>query len=174
MSYDPFASTEDEAQAAAPAEKAPAKKAIGEVTVDVKPNLVGFPSEGKVVLTLKGGAGFDDPWIVIHANDLQDANDQVSGENADLLVDTMTKLQAAAKKFVELGGGKKSVSSGGNGGGGQRGRGNAPRQAQEPPADAPPKPGEGWVYKSGTSARGPWQAWMPPQHLKDTEKPVWF
>ncbi|AUV62006.1 ribonucleoside reductase class II [Mycobacterium phage SWU2] len=169
LSYDPFASSQDEAQAEAPAaaeapKKAPAKKAAPKVTN------VSTTSEGKVVLTLKGGAGFDAPWIVIHAEDLQDANDQVTGENGDLLVDTMTKLQGAATKFVELGGGSRSTGGGG-GGGGRRG---APPQAKQPPADAPPKPGDDWVYKSGTSARGPWQAWMPPQHLKDVEKPVWF
>ncbi|AGK87524.1 ribonucleoside reductase class II [Mycobacterium phage HINdeR] len=167
MSFDPFGPTEDEAQADAPAaaeapKKAPAKKAAAKVTN------VAASSEGKVTVTLKGGSGFEAPWIVIHGADVDDALEQIS--DVDKLASLMEYTQSAAKKFASLG---PAPSSGGGGGGG-RGRGGAPRQAQEPPAGAPPKPGDDWVYKSGTSARGPWQAWMPPQHLKDVEKPVWF
>jgi len=153
-----------EAPAPAP-KKAPAKKAIG--TYD-KPT-----DEGKVVLTFKGGTGFDAPWIVIHAMSMQDAHDQVTGENGTLLAATMERVQAAGKHFAGMGGGSKS-------GGGAPQRQAAPAAAQQPPAGSPPCPGDGWVYKSGVSKSGPkagqtWQAWMPPQHLKDAgTKPVWF
>lgn len=166
MSFDPFGDGQDEAQAEAPAateapKKAPAKKAAAKVT-----NVAASP-EGKVTVTLKGGSGFEAPWIVIHGADVEDALEQLS--DTDNVSKLMEVTQSAAKKFAGLAPASTSGSNRGGGGGGR-----APRQAQEPPAGAPPKPGDDWVYKSGTSARGPWQAWMPPQHLKDTEKPVWF
>ncbi|QLF84446.1 hypothetical protein SEA_TOPANGA_46 [Mycobacterium phage Topanga] len=181
---DPFASapTTDEAQAApepqesvfdappaeapAPAKKAPAKKAAAKAAP-----VAAAPSEGKVVLTFKGGTGFDAPWIVIHAEDLEDALDQVTTQGATLMA-LMERVQGAGKHFAAQG--PAAPSNGGGRGGNTGQRQSAPRQAQQPPADAPPAPGPDWVYKSGKSARGPWQAWMPPQHLKDVEKPVWF
>ncbi|AFU20673.1 hypothetical protein SEA_CHUPACABRA_47 [Mycobacterium phage Chupacabra] len=184
---DPFASapTADEAQAApeqpqesvfdappaeapAPAKKAPAKKAAAKATAAP---VVAAPSEGKVVLTFKGGTGFDAPWIVIHAEDLDDALDQVTTQGSTLMA-LMERVQGAGKHFAAQG--TPAPSNGGGRGGNTGQRQNAPRQAAQPPADAPPAPGPDWVYKSGKSARGPWQAWMPPQHLKDVEKPVWF
>ncbi|ASZ75485.1 ribonucleoside reductase class II [Mycobacterium phage Kimona] len=154
-----------EAPKKAPAKKAPAKKAEPKVTNIVQ------SEEGKVVVTLKGGAGFEAPWIVIHADSVEDAQEQMSKTAA--LKDLMEKAQSAAKYFASLGPAKSGGGNGGgNRGGGYQRRNNAPRQAQEPPADAPPAPGPDWVYKSGTSSRGPWQAWMPPQG--SNEKPVWF
>jgi len=182
--YDPFAAAPaDEAQAApaepaqesvfdappaeapakAPAKKAPAKKAA--VTVDVKPNILPA-SEGKVVLTFKGGSGFDAPWVVIHANDLQDAYESVSGENAALLAALMERVQIAGQHFSKLGGGKPAQAA--------PARQAAPKPAQEPPAGAPAKPGEGWEFRTGVSKSTgkPWQAWMPPRGSQD--KPVFF
>jgi hypothetical protein len=180
--YDPFASApaDDEAQAApveAPAEEAfsapPADvPTVGAVKVDVKPNLVGLGSDGKVVLTFKGGTGFDAPWIVIHATSLDDAFEQVSGENAVLLAQLMERVQKAGEIFAGLSTGKPAAA--------RPQRQAAPAPAQQPPAGSPPSPGEGWVYKTGVAKSGPkagqpWQAWMPPQHLKDAgTKPVWF
>lgn len=181
---DPFASAPaDEAQAApqpdpepepaadpepapAPAKKAAAKKAAPAAVAPV------VNSEGKVVLTFKGGSGFDAPWIVIHAADLQDANDQVSGDSAKLLVDTMDKLQRAGKKFVELGGGKSAPASNGNG---QASRGSAPQGATEAPSWAPPKPFDDFVYVTKVSAKTgkPWHAWMAP-NKNDGRDPLFF
>lgn len=173
--FDPFADApEDEAQseptqepveAPAPAKKAPAKKSIGAVSVDVKPNLLPL-DEGKVVLTFKGGTGFDAPWIVIHAKDLQDAFDQVSGDNVELLKKLMEHSNSAGKYFTGLGGGKPSQ--------GAPARQAAPAPAQQPPAGSPPCPGDGWVYKSGVGRCNgkPWQGWMPPRG--SDEKPVFF
>lgn len=56
----------------------------------------------KVVMTLKGGAGFDAPWIVIHAADLQDAYEQVSGNGAVLLAKVMDNLHKASQHFLRL------------------------------------------------------------------------
>lgn len=59
-------------------------------------------SEGGVTVTFKGGIGFQAPWIVIHADSVQDAHDQVSGENAALLAALMERTQTAGKHFVSL------------------------------------------------------------------------
>jgi len=153
---------------AAPAKKAPAKKAAAKAA----PAPVQVGSDGKVVLTLKGGTGFDAPWIVIHATDLQDAHEQISGENGALLAQIMERTQIAAQHFAKLGGGSSAPAQ-------RPQRQAAPAAAQQPPAGSPAAPGPDWVYKTGVSKSGPnagqtWQAWMPPQHLKDVEKPVWF
>lgn len=84
----------------APAVKAKAAKA--------KP-AVGVESDGKVVLTFKGGRDFDAPWVVIHANGLQEAHDFVVGENASLLAVVMERVQVAAKHFA--GSGKPAVAA---------------------------------------------------------------
>jgi len=67
--------------------------------VAVKPQT---ESDGKVVLTFKGGRDFDAPWIVIHANGLQEAHDFVVGENAALLAVVMERTQSAAKHFAGI------------------------------------------------------------------------
>lgn len=176
---DPFASAPaDEAQVSeatfnpppappepAPAQdkKAPAKKAS--VTVDVKPSILPA-GEGKVVLTFKGGTGFDAPWIVVHATDLQDAYDQVSGDSAKTLAALMERTQQAGAHFAGL-------SPAGSKGAGSAQRQPAPQPAQQPPAGSPPSPGPDWTYKSGVSKMGKtWQAWMPPRGSND--KPVFF
>jgi hypothetical protein len=121
--------------------------------------------EGKVVLTFKGGTGFDAPWIVIHAADLADAYSQVSGDSAVLLSDLMERVQTAGQHFSSQG---KS--------------GAAPRQA--PPAEAasappgsPAAPGPDWTFRSGITKSGPkagqpWKGWMPPRG--SDEKPIFF
>lgn len=70
--------------------------------VKAKP-AVGAESDGKVVLTFKGGRDFDAPWIVVHANGLQEAHDFVVGDNAALLAVVMERVQTAAKHFASQG-----------------------------------------------------------------------
>lgn len=125
------------------------------------------PDEGKVVLTLKGGSGFDAPWIVIHANDIADAHDHLHGENATLLVEVMESLGKAADKFVEVYAGSKSSGAG-------RKTASAPSGAGEAPPGTPEAPGPGWQYKTGVNGKTgkTWRAWMPPRD--SDEKPVWL
>jgi hypothetical protein len=63
---------------AAPAEEAKQPEVKAKVT-KAKP-AVQAESDGKVVLTFKGGRDFDAPWVVIHANGLQEAHDFVVGD----------------------------------------------------------------------------------------------
>ncbi|QHB38079.1 ribonucleoside reductase class II [Mycobacterium phage Noelle] len=178
---DPFASApaNDEAQAApepqesafdAPPPEAPKKAPAKKAAAKAAPAKAAAASgEGKVVLTFKGGSGFDAPWIVIHAEDLDDALAQVTNQG-DTLGALMTRVQNAGQHFAGM---APAKSGGGNSGGGGGGRSNAPRGAQEPPAGTPPAPGPDWTYKSGTGKNGkPWSAWMPPRG--SDEKPVWL
>ena len=116
--------------------------------------------EGKVTVTLKGGAGFDAPWIVIHANDIPDAYEQFSGDYGALLVELMTKVQKAGTHFSSLG---KPAAP----------RSNAPQVAAEAPEGTPEAPGPDWTYKTGIGKNGkPWKAWMPPRG--SDAQPVWI
>jgi hypothetical protein len=150
---DPFEDIADEAVEPAPAKKAPAKK------VATKPS---SDREG-VTVTLKGGAGFDAPWIVIHAADLADAYEQVSGDNAGLLVKLMEQTSKAAQHF----------SGQNKGAGGAAPSNRAPAAAVAPPAGTPDAPGPDWTFKSGVGKTGkPWKAWMPPRG--SDAQPVWL
>ena len=157
MSYeDPFA--------AAPADEPEIVEAepAGAVTVDVKPNIL--PAyEGKVVVTLKGGSGFDAPWIVIHAASVEDAHSQFDQKLADL----MSKVHKAASHFS----GSAPVNPNSSAKPAQQGQ---PAGSKQPPANAPEAPGPGWEYKTGfAKASGkPWQGWFPPRG--SDEKPVFF
>ncbi|CRY79830.1 hypothetical protein SAMN05421776_11732 [Nocardia farcinica] len=137
------------------APRKPAAKAATPVTTD---------GEGKVVVTLKGGTGFDAPWIVIHADSPADAAAQIGQD----LLDLMDKTHRAAAKFVELAPNKPA----------QGGNQPAPRQAapagatQAPPGspECPP----GWEFKTGFSQKTqkPWKGYFPPRG--STDKPIFF
>lgn len=158
---DPFADVAVDTDAPEPfTEEAPAKKATAK-KVTVKPAADPTGKEG-VTITLKGGAGFDAPWIVIHATDVQDAHDTVSGENATLLAKLMERVRHAASHFTSLGG---PVTTPGGG---------APaRPGNEAPEGVADAPGPDWTYKTGVGKNGKtWRAWMPPRG--SSENPVWL
>jgi hypothetical protein len=144
--FDPFEDAPvDEVVEQPTPKKPPTKKAVA-------------PGEGKLTLTLKGGAGFDSPWIVIHATDVDDALDQVSGDNAAKLAKLMDATRKAANHF---------------GGSAPAKPAPAPQAATEAPAGTPEAPGPDWVYKTGVGKNGKtWRAWMPPRG-SDAE-PVWI
>lgn len=145
----------DQEPADAPPKKAPAKKAAPKKEIVVSDN----NAEGKLTITLKGGAGFDSPWIVLHPADLDEALDLLSGDNAGTLVTLMDKVAKAGTHFAGLS---------------PKSSGAAPaRPGSEPPAGTPEPPGPGWTYKTGVGKGGKtWKAWMPPRD--SDEKPVWL
>ena len=102
-------------------------------------------SDGKVVLTFKGGRDFDAPWIVIHANGLQEAHDFVVGENSSLLAKVMERVKIASEFFA----GKQSAQ------GAAPPPSRAPQAAQEAPGGEKRfcEHGE-MVFKSGVSKAG--------------------
>lgn len=155
---DPFAAAPAE-EAQQPEPKSDGIVSLSQAKIDMgyKP-AVAAPSDGKVVLTFKGGTGFDAPWIVIHAADLEDAHRQVS-EEAALLASLMERVGKAGAHFASNG--PANTGRGGNTGGAS----SAPQGATEAPAWAPPKPHADFVYKTGVSAKNgkTWHAWMPPE-----------
>ena len=122
------------------------------------------PSEGKVVVTLKGGSGYDAPWIVIHASSVDDAYSQFDGKLAEL----MTKVQAAGAHFSGQAPAKPAGAAPAANG--------RPAGATEAPSWAPPKPYDDFVYKTGVSARTgkTWHAWMPPQKGDNREAKFFY
>lgn len=53
-------------------------------------------SEGKLVVTLKGGKGYEAPWVVVHAIDVDDAMETLSHEKLPALLE---KAQKASEYF---------------------------------------------------------------------------
>jgi hypothetical protein len=104
--YDPFAPGQDdvpdgdEAQTETPPWEVTNETFDTETDDDKNVKAVSTMSEGKVVVTLKGGRDYDDAWVVIHANDLDDAVAQVTDyEKLGTLLDA---TQKASKRFREL------------------------------------------------------------------------
>ncbi|QIS16445.1 hypothetical protein [Nocardia arthritidis] len=153
--YDPFASAPaDEPNAGASTAATGNHKAPSNT-----PNSI-VTAESKVVVTLKGGPGYEAPWIVHHADSIEEAEALVKGS-----VELMRMTQLAAQKFAEYAPSSNKPS----------GNGQAQRPArQAPPDGAPEAPGPDWVYKTGISKKNgkTWQAWMPPQGSNDS--PVFF
>lgn len=159
---DPFNDVPVDEDAVEPfADEPAAKKAPAKKVATKKPESTG-DREG-VTVTLKGGAGFDSPWIVIHAGDINDAYEQLSGDNASVLSKLMDRTRHAASHFTSLGGGAAATPGGG-----------APaRPGNEAPAGVAEAPGPDWTYKTGVGKNGKtWKAWMPPRG--SSEQPVWL
>lgn len=111
---------------------------------DKKENTVATTeNQSKIVVTLKGGSGYDAPWVVVHADTPQDALDTLNDEGTKQLLEKTKKVGA----FFSAGGRKT--------GNGQPAASTQPANGQEPP--------EGYVFKSGVSQKTgkPWQAFMP-------------
>ncbi|AWY03866.1 hypothetical protein SEA_NEDARYA_49 [Gordonia phage Nedarya] len=105
--------------------QAPVETPKEETNVTVTKDRPAASSDGKVVLTFKGGAGFEAPWVVIHADGLDEASSFVN-EDAGKLAELMTRVQKAAQHFA----GQAPAKPAGGGGGS---RGGAPQAAQEAP-----------------------------------------
>ena len=146
---EPFEDTQPAVKKAAP------KKAAVKADTD---------SEGKLTVTLKGGAGFDAPWIVVHAASVDDALEVFQGDAAKL-ASLMDRVQSAGKHFTGLAPAKPAAG----------GSGGAPaRPGAEAPAGTPEAPGPDWTFKTGVSPNTgkTWKAWMPPRG--SDAKPVWL
>lgn len=96
----------------------------------------------KVVVTLKGGSGYDAPWIVIHATDTADALKQLEDEQLKTLVE---KTAEVGKYFAATG------------------RPPAPAKTSTQHTGGGINPPAGYEYKTGVSKKTgrPWRAYMP-------------
>jgi hypothetical protein len=163
--FDPFADVPADDTDPAPFEepapkKAAPKKAAATVTVS---------EGGRADITLKGGAGFDVPWIPLGFGSIAEAhasltNPETQKQLAELF-DVVAKANALfAAKVAAV---APSKPSGGSGG--------APaRPGQEAPAGTPEAPGPDWTYKTGVNSKTgkTWKAWMPPRG--SDAQPVWL
>ena len=57
-------------------------------------------AESKIVVTIKGGRDYDEPWVVIHADDLEDALKQTTDKAK--LGDLLKAAQEASKAFRDF------------------------------------------------------------------------
>lgn len=108
-------------------------------------------TEGKLTVTLKGGAGFDAPWIVIHADDASDALEQLK---APELKELMELTKKAGAHF-----------SGGNGSAGRPQQAAASAPAQSNAGSSAPSCSHGaMTYRKGISKKTnkPWEAYFCP------------
>lgn len=118
-------------------------------------------TNAKIVTTLKGGSGFDAPWIVVHADNVEEAVAILRGGATEEL------LKAT-----------KEVSDKFNGGQAPAQQRQAPRTqgmpagADVPRPSDPPMP-EGWTYKTGVNKNGKaYRAYFPPRGSQ--ESPQWL
>lgn len=129
-------------------------------------------SEGKVVVTLKGGRDFDAPWIVIHANDVADANDHLRDA---ALGELIRNTQEVAKFFA--GGGQNTPQAAPQrpqNNGGQRGK---PAGASMHPQGETRQCAHGQMtYRSGINRNGkPYEAFFCPERDRAQQCPaVWL
>lgn len=110
-------------------------------------------ADGKISITLKGGKGYDAPWIVVSGDTVAEVEQSMLELGESRLI-KLTKLGSEALvSAVEVG-----VAAQGGG---------AP-SASERPAGV----GADWALREGTGKNGkPWKGWFPPRG--STEKPVW-
>ncbi|MET8382531.1 hypothetical protein ABZV14_05950 [Streptosporangium canum] len=107
--------------------------------------------------TLKGGSGFESPWIVVHAGSVEESETLLNTIYSKGYHERVAKAAAA----FNTGG-----SSGGRGSGG----GGA-----KPPGVASKSCSHGeMTYRTGNGTKGPWKAYFCPAPDKDEQcSPVW-
>lgn len=143
MSNDPFASApaQDEAQQ----ETTPTTTETSKEKPLTAPTTV--TDQSKLTLTFKGGAGYDAPWVVVHANNPSEANAIVLDEEFKTLLETVQRVGGAFGGMAP----NKPAAPASNG---------QPAGASQAPNGETPPPG--YVFKSGMGKNGkPWKAFMP-------------
>ena len=150
----------DEAQAATSVDVQPEAAASAPATQPAARKASVEDSNGKVVVTLKGGKGYEAPWIVLHCDTVAEANGLLSDDGLKELIDRTTK---AGQYFAKQGGVAAPAPAA------------APAQAGGgSPYGAPQKPehisGKVWqlIQQGGTLKRGknpsnPWVGIAPPK-----------
>lgn len=111
-------------------------------------------ADGKISITLKGGKGYDAPWIVVSGDTVAEVEQSMLELGESRLIE-LTKI--GSKALV----GAVGESSAPQGGGGS-----------QTVSDRPAGVGPDWTLREGTGKNGkPWKGWFPPRG--STEKPVW-
>lgn len=150
---DPFAE--------APAESAPTEAPAAPAAAPV----ASTGTDPKIVLTFKEGTGFDSSWIVVHANNVDDADALLDQKFADLMAKTKKVAAHFRGGSAPSGGGQRPAASTPDSNG-------RPAGATQPPSWAPPMP-DGYLYKTGFNANGAWHAYWPIERNSGLEK-IWL
>lgn len=110
-------------------------------------------ADGKISITLKGGKGYDAPWIVVSGDTVAEVEQSMLELGESRLIE-LTKLGSEALI-------------------GAVGAGAAPQGGGvQAASDRPAGVGADWTLREGTGKNGkPWKGWFPPRG--STEKPVW-
>lgn len=100
--FDPFSEPDgDEAQTELPPPwEVSDETNVNNTDTNEKVKVVTVGAEGKVVVTIKGGRDYDEPWVVIHADDMDDALAQTTDKVK--LGDLMKAAQEASKAFRDF------------------------------------------------------------------------
>lgn len=106
--YDPFAESDqdsvpdgDEAQTEmVPPWEVSNETDVNSTDTDEKKAVTSVGAESKIVVTIKGGRDYDEPWVVIHADDLDDALKQTTDKAK--LGDLLKAAQEASKAFRDF------------------------------------------------------------------------
>lgn len=117
-------------------------------------------TQNKIVATLKGGSGFDAPWVVVHADTPAEAKEILDDEQFKEFLDLVGSVGGYFAKT-----GPSKPAQGGN-------NGAAPAPAQQAPNGQTPPPG--YVFKSGIGKNGkPWKAFMAADRNSGLD-PIWL
>lgn len=73
---------------------------VNSTDTDEKKAVTNVGAESKIVVTIKGGRDYDEPWVVIHADDLDDALKQTTDKAK--LGDLLKAAQEASKAFRDF------------------------------------------------------------------------
>lgn len=146
---DPFATEPDEAQQP-------------ETTNDVPP---ATPSEAPVSsddnfpvkITLKGGSGYDAPWLTHEFRSVDEADEILNGPDGVKLAEVLAKVQAVAKFFVAKNEIPKTGSQARSAGSASAGATDAPAWMGSAPS-CPHGPKK-YVTKVSAKTGKPWHAW---------------
>jgi len=119
------------------------------VVTKTNPLVVVPPSEGKVTVTLKGGIGYNAPWVVIHGATVADALEQINDKELATLLE---RAQAASKYFGMFGEAKPASTTP------AAPSGQPTAATQAPGGQVKTCPHGEMVFKSGVS-QGTGRAW---------------
>lgn len=183
---DPFSDEPDEAQTeientppkvegpwdepATPEQSAPEETKTPARKATTKKDAVQVGSDGKIVLTFKGGSGFDAPWVVLHATDTADALSTMADPDFKKLMDwTAAGAKSFNQKWTESGGAAAATGArnaggsqnrGNSGGGGNRNNGGGNRGGNSGGETRYCDHEQEMRFKSGSKNGKPWSAYF--------------
>lgn len=150
----------DEAQAATSVDVQPEASASTPSTQPAARKASVEDSNGKVVVTLKGGKGYEAPWIVLHCDTVAEANGLLSDDGLKELIDRTTK---AGQYFAKQGG----VSAPATAAAPAPAGGGSPYGAPQKPENISDKVWQliqqGGTLKRGKNPSNPWVGIAPPK-----------